>query len=59
MLCMLYNCDFIFHEPRPSSATELLLEKEDETGAEAEIAAKENLDWILGPSDDSDDLDSE
>ena len=55
VLCMLYNHDFIFHEPGPSSATELLLEEEDRIGTEAEMTAKENLDWILDLSDDSDD----
>ena len=59
VLRMLYNRDLIFREPGPSSATELLLEEEDETGTEAEITVKENLDWILDLSDDSDEEDSE
>ena len=54
VLCMLYNHNLIFREPASSSASELNLEDGDEAGIEAEFEAKENLDWILDLSNESD-----
>ncbi|KAF9218298.1 hypothetical protein BS17DRAFT_770782 [Gyrodon lividus] len=53
VLRMLYNWNLMFHEPPPSSALELDMEKEKNTVA-AESADAEDWSWILELSDDSD-----